>query len=83
MRTHCVNKITNSTRNAGFFVYIDLSPYLPSEQLPPKEREFRLAQRILDAGVFLHPGEEHSGQVGWFRLVFTQEEETLKEGLKR
>lgn len=51
--------------------------------MPPKEREFRLAQRVLDAGAFLHPGEEHSKEVGWFRLVFTQEEETLKEGLKR
>jgi hypothetical protein len=71
-------------RNAGFFVYIDLSPYLPSEQgLSPREREFILAQRLVDAGVFLHPGEEHSKDVGWFRLVFSQEEITLKEGFRR
>ncbi|CAG7916117.1 unnamed protein product [Penicillium olsonii] len=69
--------------NAGFFVYVDLSPYLPSGDLSPKEREFSLAQRILDAGVFLHPGEEHSKDVGWFRLVFSQEEVILKEGLRR
>ncbi|KAJ5942018.1 hypothetical protein N7516_002186 [Penicillium verrucosum] len=70
--------------NAGFFVYIDLSPYLPADGvLSPQNREFALAQRLVDAGVFLHPGEEHSRNVGWFRLVFSQEEETLKEGLNR
>ncbi|KAJ5296030.1 hypothetical protein N7508_010851, partial [Penicillium antarcticum] len=70
--------------NAGFFVYIDLSPYLPSEEeLSPREREFSLAQRLVDAGVFLHPGEEHSKDVGWFRLVFSQEEDILKEGFRR
>ncbi|CAG8357156.1 unnamed protein product [Penicillium salamii] len=69
--------------NAGFFVYVDLSPYLAGEDIAPEEREFGLAQRILDAGVFLHPGEEHSKDVGWFRLVFSQDEGTLKEGLRR
>ncbi|EKV07169.1 hypothetical protein PDIG_74430 [Penicillium digitatum PHI26] len=68
--------------NAGFFVYIDLSPYLPADSaLSPRNREFALAQRLVDAGVFLHPGEEHSMEIGWFRLVFSQEEDTLKEGL--
>lgn len=71
-------------RNAGFFVYIDLSPYLPADGgLSPRNREFALAQRLVDAGVFLHPGEEHSRDIGWFRLVFSQEEDTLKEGLNR
>ncbi|KAJ6099738.1 hypothetical protein N7467_001273 [Penicillium canescens] len=70
--------------NAGFFVYIDLSPYLPfKEGLSPREREFVLAQKLVDAGVFLHPGEEHSNDVGWFRLVFSQEEDILKEGFRR
>lgn len=64
-------------------MYIDLSPYLEGEDIAPKQREFGLAQRILDAGVFLHPGEEHSKDVGWFRLVFSQDEGTLKEGLRR
>lgn len=71
-------------RNAGFFVYIDLSPYLPFEEgLSPREREYALAQKLVDAGVFLHPGEEHSKDVGWFRLVFSQEEDILKEGFRR
>ena len=71
-------------RNAGFFVYVDLSPYIPADgALSPRNREFALAQRLVDAGVFLHPGEEHSRDIGWFRLVFSQEEDTLKEGLDR
>ncbi|KAL1964034.1 hypothetical protein VTN77DRAFT_7580 [Rasamsonia byssochlamydoides] len=91
--------------NAGFFIYIDLSPYLPpqsEEEEPPgplsplsttarrhtdhqqaTKAEFALAQRLLDAGVFLHPGEEHGTKRGWFRLVFSQEEDVLREGLKR
>lgn len=83
-------------RSGGFFVYIDLSRFLPpgeDEHLPPlsrtyntrqaTEREFTLARKLLDAGVILHPGEEHAKHVGWFRLVFSQDEDTLREGLAR
>ncbi|KAL4944852.1 hypothetical protein BDV06DRAFT_209959 [Aspergillus oleicola] len=70
--------------NAGFFLYMDLSPYLPeSEGLSGSEREFALAQRFLDNGLFLHPGEEHCKHLGWFRLVFSHEEGVLREGLDR
>ncbi|KAB8220707.1 pyridoxal phosphate-dependent transferase [Aspergillus novoparasiticus] len=69
--------------NAGFFIYINLSSYLPYPDRPAQEREFALAQRFLDAGVFLHPGEEHGKEGGWFRLVFAHEEEVLREGLWR
>ncbi len=69
-------------RNAGFFLYIDLSPWLP-HGLEGKEREYALAQRLLDGGVGLHPCEEHNVKPGWFRLVFSLERELLVEGLKR
>lgn len=69
--------------NAGFFIYIDLSPFLPKDHRSVQEREFDLAQKLLDAGVFLHPGEEHSKAEGWFRLVFSNDEPALKEGLRR
>ncbi|KAJ5505439.1 Pyridoxal phosphate-dependent transferase major region subdomain 2 [Penicillium expansum] len=56
--------------NAGFFVYVDLSPYLPADgALSPRNREFALARRLVDAGVFLHPGKsirEILGGFGWF-----------------
>lgn len=42
-----------------------------------------LAERIGDGGVFLHPCEEQAKELGWFRLVFTQEEETVAEGIRR
>lgn len=63
---------------------MDLSPYLPGDISDNNnEREFALAQKFLDAGVFLHPGEEHGKWPGWFRLVYSHEEEVLQEGLKR
>ncbi|KAF4124475.1 Aspartate/methionine/tyrosine aminotransferase [Geosmithia morbida] len=66
--------------NAGFFIWIDLSPYLsPREQFP----EFALAAKLKDAGVFLHPKEEHCLKPGWFRLVYTQDPRTITEGLMR
>lgn len=84
---------TYHNRNAGFFIYIDLSPYLAL--LPDiingingiskaeSTYEYALAQKFLDAGIFLHPGEEHGKKPGWFRLVFSHEEEVLEEGLRR
>lgn len=75
----------NGYRNAGFFIYMDLSPYLPSpeEISNTNEREFALAKKFLDAGVFIHPGEEHGKLPGWFRLVYSHEEQVLQEGLRR
>ncbi|MCJ1402621.1 hypothetical protein MMC11_005841 [Xylographa trunciseda] len=76
--------------NAGFFVYLDLSPYLPPKSCigqganSQKLREYALAKRLLDNGVFLHPGEEHCEEAGWFRLVYASvPTDTLTEGLKR
>lgn len=70
--------------NAGFFVWVDLSSCLPAgtEGEGRERREQRLAQRFVDNGVFLQPGEEH-GRLGWFRLVFTLERHVVEEGLKR
>ena len=69
---------------------MNLSPYLPPKHFEKDNagdhhhhREFALAQRFLDAGVFLHPNEEHGKESGWFRLVYSHDEDTLQEGLKR
>jgi 1-aminocyclopropane-1-carboxylate synthase len=72
--------------NAGFFLYIDLSPWLPVKSLEStdlREREYTLAQRLLDGGVGLHPCEEHWEVPGHFRLVFSQRRDVLDEGLRR
>jgi DNA-binding transcriptional MocR family regulator len=71
------------TGNAGLFVCIDLSPYLPTADTV-REREFKLAQHLVDHGIFLHPGEEHCEKPGWFRLVFASlSDDELAEGLRR
>ncbi|KAL2071895.1 hypothetical protein VTL71DRAFT_13130 [Oculimacula yallundae] len=72
--------------NAGLFLYVDLSLWLPSKSHDEQqdfEREFLLAQKLLDAGVGVHPCEEHGDKPGHFRLVFSQDRDTLKEGLRR
>ncbi|KAF9877168.1 ACC synthase [Colletotrichum karsti] len=77
-------KVMYLEANAGFFVYIDLSPWLPPADFgSAQEREFALAERLLAKGVFLHPGEEHCLEPGWFRLVYTQTEDVVGEGVKR
>ncbi|KAK3936803.1 PLP-dependent transferase [Diplogelasinospora grovesii] len=76
---------------AGFFVYADLSKYLPPLQvkdpsganLSNQEREFALANKLKEGGIWLHPGEEHAIEPGWFRIVYTRDEKTVREGLKR
>ena len=71
-------------RNAGFFLFINLSPWLGLvEPTKAPEAEYQLAQLLLDAGVGLHPCEEHFEKPGYFRLVFSQEKTALVEGLKR
>lgn len=77
---------SNFRRNAGLFVYVDLSPWLrkPSpDDASGKEPEFELAQKLLDGGVGLHPCEEHHEKHGQFRLVFSQEPHILEVGLNR
>ena len=72
--------------NAGFFLYIDLSPWLPvnsTNWTDSREQEYALAQKLLDGGVGLHPCEEHWEEPGYFRLVFSQPRDVLDEGLRR
>ncbi|KAI9841470.1 MAG: hypothetical protein M1837_000688 [Sclerophora amabilis] len=72
--------------NAGFFLWIDLSPYLPPtpDTTDSLEGERLLTKRIMDAGVYLATGEEfHSEHAGWYRIIFAQERDKLVEGLER
>ncbi|KAJ6786288.1 hypothetical protein PWT90_00828 [Aphanocladium album] len=69
--------------NAGFFLWIDLSAHLPKEFDGEENAEFALAKKALEAGVFLHPQEEHGNKPGWFRLVYTQEPDIITEGIRR
>lgn len=72
--------------NAGFFMWIDLRPYLPSGShfKDPWERETALIKKITDHGVFLTDGKGLSAEEpGFFRVVFSQDERVLEAGLKR
>lgn len=66
---------------------MDLSPWLSKSMNgaadDSPESEYALAQTLLDAGVGLHPREEHAERPGYFRLVFSQPREVLEEGLRR
>lgn len=71
--------------NAGFYLWIDLSPWLREEGGEDGwEREGKLAERLLKEKLFLTGGGMQAAeQPGWFRLVFSNKEVVLKEGLKR
>lgn len=88
-----------SGANAGFFLWIDLRAWLPSLALSAgsereggegnrveegKKREKVLVDRMLEKKVFLTPGMDmFAEEPGFFRLVFSQEEDVVKEGLRR
>jgi 1-aminocyclopropane-1-carboxylate synthase len=71
--------------NAGFFLWIDLGPWLgrfPGED--DWEKEEKLLKELLSNKVFLTPGKgQRAERAGFFRLVFSRPEEALKEGIAR
>ncbi|KAJ4366787.1 hypothetical protein N0V83_007312 [Neocucurbitaria cava] len=71
--------------NAGFFLWVDFNGYLPPREggLSDREREIKFAEKCIEGGVFLHPGEEKNVRSGWFRMVFTMERKVVEEGLRR
>lgn len=71
--------------NAGFFLWIDLVPYLPKTDSGDLwEAEGLLTQAMFEAGVFILGGQaQMAEEPGHFRLCFSQPEEALREGLRR
>jgi 1-aminocyclopropane-1-carboxylate synthase len=70
---------------AGFFLWIDLSRFLPPSEGTQKdaEREKMLAERLLEGGIFLNPGAEWAERPGWFRLIFSHDKGKVEEGVSR
>lgn len=70
---------------AGFFLWIDLRARLAGTgKADAWEAEREINQRFTDAGVFVTPGEGmRAEEPGWFRIVFSWDEPTLKEALER
>ncbi|RSL58227.1 hypothetical protein CEP54_007885 [Fusarium duplospermum] len=72
--------------NAGLFVWLDLSRHLDLDEVNGDEweAEKKLSQRFTRAGVIMDTGGEYRApRAGRFRLMFTVEEGTLREGIKR
>lgn len=75
--------------NAGFFLWVNLGPFLPKarggvEAKENWEGEGMLMKKFMENRVFVASGGElKSEEAGWFRIVFSQEERVLREGLKR
>ncbi|KAJ5381817.1 uncharacterized protein N7496_004245 [Penicillium cataractarum] len=72
---------------AGFFLWIDLSKCLDPTLIADQggwAAESDLSHRLLQIGVKMSSGYAYHNEVpGWFRIIFSVEVETLKEGLSR
>jgi bifunctional pyridoxal-dependent enzyme with beta-cystathionase and maltose regulon repressor activities len=81
------NTINYRPAQAGSFIWIDLSSFLPkpADQNPQKHAaEIVLYNTFLDHGIYIAGGEAfHTEEEGWFRLTFAVDWDTLHEGLRR
>lgn len=72
---------TGCSRNAGFFLWIDLSACL---QELSWDAEDALKQRLYDYGVEMSSGRAyHAETPGRFRFLFSVDKDTVMEGLRR
>lgn len=76
--------------NAGFFLWIDLRPWLPKKNQRGEtienewEKEAELSSMIQEKRLYFTDGQSmNAEEAGWFRIIFSQDEEVIKEGLKR
>ena len=73
--------------NAGLFLWIDLRPWLRSVQMDkedPFAGEDELTAKLIENGVFITNGKELSAeQPGWYRFIFSQEEDLVRVGVER
>jgi 1-aminocyclopropane-1-carboxylate synthase len=70
---------------AGFFLWVDLRAWLAGTgKEDPWEAEREINDRFVKCGVFLTAGEGmRAEEPGWFRVVFSYDEATLREALGR
>lgn len=73
-------------RNAGFFIWMDLSSYLPLHETDGDgwAAQDLLAQRFTQAGVVLSSGTAyHAPKPGMFRIIHSFPEASLRKGIER
>jgi 1-aminocyclopropane-1-carboxylate synthase len=65
-------------------MWLNLRPYLPQTAGDEWEGERVMAAQLASAGVVMSTGERYqSEQPGRFRMIFTYDEATLREGIRR
>ena len=75
--------------HAGFYLWVDLRKYLPrtsdgSGADGGWKREEQLSAAMIREGVYVNPGSTMiADEPGWFRIVFTPDEQVMEEGLRR
>lgn len=80
--------------NAGFFIWCDLRPFLPSKHEAGKilgkeitsewQREAALAKKMVEHKIYLTEGVQlKAEEPGYFRCIFSQDKKVITEGLKR
>ncbi|KAK6007377.1 hypothetical protein QM012_004191 [Aureobasidium pullulans] len=71
--------------NAGFFVWTNLHPFLDLSSCKDEwAAEDALADKMLENGLYITKGSSlQAEQAGWFRIIFTQEDDVLEEGFGR
>lgn len=74
--------------NAGFFIWADLRPFLSVQadaSLSERwEAEDQLMERFIKNKVYITNGKDMSAEEpGWFRVIYSQDERVIREGLKR
>ena len=71
--------------NAGFFIWIDLRPYLPKcSGDNPWDGENKLVNKLIENKVFITNGQMLAAEEpGWFRVIFSVDREVIKAGLER
>jgi 1-aminocyclopropane-1-carboxylate synthase len=71
--------------NAGFFLWMNLAPWLREEDGDDGwKRERKLMERMIGERVFIAGGQmQNAEEPGWFRFVFTREERLVREGVRR
>ncbi|OCL13814.1 1-aminocyclopropane-1-carboxylate synthase 1 [Glonium stellatum] len=71
--------------NAGFFLWVDLSPWLKEKDGEDGwKMEEVLTRKMLNNKVFiLNGGAQAAEEPGFFRLVFSHDEKTLRKGFER
>ena len=74
--------------NAGFFLWVDLRPFLsvPSNASTDErwKAEDELSRRLIENKVYITSGKDMSAEeAGWFRVIYSQHERVIREGLNR